>query len=279
MEIDQNRFEGAVPEVGRDLAHRGPAFEHVRGIAVAQGMDAEDLVLFIEPALDLRELQCGPDSGLAHGLGMAAERLPERIALLVPAASDAGKKPLLIAVGLPIKAQTSIELRRDRNLPGLPSLSVDDPDDEAFPVDVFGFDPERFTQPQATLIDDGEIGAVAAVSEGAQEEGNFLAREDMGKRLGAMDLDLFPDVPIAVEVVPIKETDRTQRLIDGRSAETPFLLEMDEEVENLGRPDPRRGDVRVMGIELPDPPEVVQLRLVAEIFEMDSPDEILVPLL
>lgn len=266
-------------EVGSDLTHRGSAFEHVRGIAVAQRMDAEDLVLFIEPALDLRELERGPDPGLAHVLGMAAERFPERTALLVPSASDAGEDPLLVAVSLPIEAQASIEFRSDRNLPGLSSLTVDDADDEALPVDVFGFDPERFAQPQATLIDDSEVGAVAAFSERAQEEGDFVARENMGKRLGSMDLDLFPDIPIAVEVIAIEETDRAKRLINGRSAELPFLLEMDEEVENLCRTDPRRGDVRVMGIELPYPPEVDLLRLLTEIFEMDSPDEILVPLL
>jgi len=48
MEIDHDRFERAVAEVGRDLADRGTAFEHVRGIAVTERMNAEDLVFFVE---------------------------------------------------------------------------------------------------------------------------------------------------------------------------------------------------------------------------------------
>lgn len=57
-------------EVGRDLPDRGPALEHVGGVAVAKGVNAEDLVLFAEAALRFREMESSPNARLTHGLGM-----------------------------------------------------------------------------------------------------------------------------------------------------------------------------------------------------------------
>lgn len=89
MEIDHDRFERAVSEVGRDLPDRGPALEHVGGVtkapraggvldgakrspkgeaaggaaeSMAQGVHPEDLVFFVEPGFDLREMEGRPDS-------------------------------------------------------------------------------------------------------------------------------------------------------------------------------------------------------------------------
>jgi len=99
----------------------------------------------------------------------------------------------------------------------------------------------------------------------------------MGKWFRAVDLDLLPNVPIAVEVVAIEKPDSTKCLVDGASFQFSLLLKVDEEVENLGWSDPGCGVVRIEEIELPDPPEIIRFRLLAEIFEMDSADEILVP--
>lgn len=79
----------------------------------------------------------------------------------------------------------------------------------------------------------------------------------MGKRFAAVNLDLLPDVPIPTEMVPVEKADGTKRLVDGASFESSFLLQMDEKVEDLGRSDPRSGLVRVEGIELPNPPEII----------------------
>jgi len=77
MEINHDRFERAVSEVGGDLPDRGTAFEHVRGIAVTERVNAEDLVFFVETTLGLGEIECRPDSRLAHWFGMGSESLPE----------------------------------------------------------------------------------------------------------------------------------------------------------------------------------------------------------
>jgi hypothetical protein len=198
---------------------------------------------------------------------------------LLPPATNPREKPLGVAVSLPESAESLIELRGNRDLAGLASFTIDNANDEALAVDVLGFDANRFAQTETALIDDGEVGAVSTVPEGSQESRDFLSREDMRKRFAAVNLDLPPDVPIATEMIAVEETDGTKRLVDGGSLEASLLLEMDEEVEDLGRTDPGCGLVRVEMIELTNPPEIILFRLLTEVFEMDSPDEILVPLL
>jgi hypothetical protein len=101
----------------------------------------------------------------------------------------------------------------------------------------------------------------------------------MRKGLAAVNFDLLPNVPIPAEMVAVEEADGTQCLIDSAAIELALLLEVNEKVENLGRSDPGRGLVRVEEIELSNPSEVILFRLLAEVFEMDSANEILVPLL
>jgi hypothetical protein len=40
-------------------------------------VNAEDLVFFVETTLGLGEIECRPDSRLAHWFGMGSESLPE----------------------------------------------------------------------------------------------------------------------------------------------------------------------------------------------------------
>lgn len=174
MEIDHDRFERAVAEVGGDLADRSTAFEHVGGVAVTQRVNAEDLVFFVETAFDLGEIERRPDTRLAHRFGMRSESLFQRVSLLLPSAPHAGEEPLRVAVSAPERAEALVQLRRDRHLASLAALAFGNADDKALTVDVFGFDVNGLAQTEAALIDNGEVGAVAAVSKGAQEQGDFF---------------------------------------------------------------------------------------------------------
>lgn len=210
---------------------------------------------------------------------MRSESLFQRVTLLLPSTTDTGKEPLRVAVSVPEDAEPLIQLRGDGNLAGLASFAIDDANDKALAVNVLGFDANRFAQAEPALINNGEVGAVATVPEGPQEQGNFLTREDMRKWFTAVNFDLLPNVPIPAEMVAVEEADGTKRLVDGAAIELALLLEMYEKIENLGRPDPCGGLVRVEEIELSNPSEVILFRLLAEVFEMDSANEILVPLL
>jgi hypothetical protein len=94
---------------------------------------------------------------------------------------------------------------------------------------------EGLAETQAALIDEGEVGAVAAVAEGAQELGDFLAGEDVGQWLDALDLDFRPDLPGLAEVVAVKRAQGADGLVEGGAGELALGLEVDEEIENLAR--------------------------------------------
>ena len=143
MEIDHDRLEGAVPEVGGDLAHRSATLQHVGGVAVAQGVDTELLMSARQTALRLGDFDGGPDTGLGHGVIGAVKRLAQGDARTLPSASGAGEKPLGIAMGLPESPEPVEQLRSDGHLALLATLAVDHPDDEAFAIDVLGLEVER----------------------------------------------------------------------------------------------------------------------------------------
>ena len=86
----------------------------------------------------------------------------------------------------------------------LAAFSIDDADDKALAVDVLGFDGKGFAHAEPALVDGSEVGAVAAVAEGAQEPGDFGPGEDVGERLGSLDFNLFPDVPVESEMVAVE---------------------------------------------------------------------------
>lgn len=94
-----------------------------------------------------------------------------------------------------------------------------------------------------------------------------------------MDFDVLPDIPVLIEMIAVKETNGTERLVDGTALELPLLLQVNEKVENLRLADACGTVVRVEEVKLTNPSQVILFRLLAEIFEMDSADEILVPLL
>lgn len=132
-------------------------------------------------------------------------------------------------------------------------------------------------QTQAALIDDGAKGAVAAVAEGAQQAGDFVAGEDVGQRFVALDVDLFPDVPVEAEVVAVEGAQSADGLVEGAGPELALVLEVDEEVEHAHRGE--RGEVltgEVAG-ELADPAVVSQAAALGEAFELDEAGEVLIP--
>jgi hypothetical protein len=194
-----------------------------------------------------------------------------------PAASGRGEEPVGIAVPGPEAAQADEELRADRDFAGLAALGVGDAQNEACAVDVFGADVEGFAQAQAALIDEGEVGAVTTVAEGAQELGDFLAGEDMGQRLNALDFDFRPDFPRLAEMVAVKGAQGADGLVEGGTGELAVGLEVDEEVKDLGRSEIRERCAGEMIGKLGGPAEVGLDRAAAQSFELDEAEVVLIP--
>lgn len=82
------------------------------------------------------------------------------------------------------------------------------------------------------MVEEGEEGAVAAIVEGAQEEGNFFAGEDVREGLFASDFDLGPDLPAEAKVVAEEGAQRTDGLVDGVPLELELGLQVEEEIED-----------------------------------------------
>ena len=265
-------------EVGGDLSYGGSAFEHVGGEAVPESVDGQLVVGARQSAFGLGDLQRGPDTGLGHGMGTPMQGLSECGAGVLPAATGSGEQPAGVAVAFPEEAQTPEKIWSDRDFTLRSALALDDPDDETPAVDVPGLDGEGLAHAQSALVDDGEVGAVPAVAEGVEQECDFLPGQDVGKRLGALDADLLPDVPVSPEVFAVEGAQGTDGLIEGARSELALLLEVDQEIKNPGLADPVGGDLRVVRIELPDPVQVDLLRPLPQSFKLDEPDIVKVPL-
>ena len=151
-------------------------------------------------------------------------------------------------------------------------------DDQPLAVDVPGLDVKRFVEAQAALVDDGAVGAVAAVAEGAQQAADLVTGQDMRQRFLELELDLLPDVPIAGEVVAVEGAQGADGLVEGGAGELAVGLEVDEEVEDLARFEIGQRNVWVVVGKLGSPAEVGFDGAAAQAFELDEAEVVLIPL-
>lgn len=135
----------------------------------------------------------------------------------------------------------------------------------------------RLANSQPALVDHGAERAVASVTESAQKLGDFAAGEDLRKRFVAQGVDLFPDVPVEPEVVAVERAQSADGLVEGGGSELALILQVDEEIEHVGRW--QRGEVRLREMigELADPTVVAQAAAIGEAFELDEAGEVLIP--
>ena len=99
----------------------------------------------------------------------------------------------------------------------------------------------------------------------------------MGKRLFALDVDLFPNVPVEAEVVAVKGAQAADGLIESGRGEFAVVLEVDEEIEHAGRGQCGEILVREMILELGDPSMIALAATLGETFELDKTGEVLIP--
>lgn len=179
---------------------------------------------------------------------------------------------------LPKEAESADEGGADWNLPGFAAFGVFDPKDVASAVDVFRANVEGFAHAQAAVVNEGEVGAVAVVAEGAEEFGDFFARKDVRKGLVALDFYFSPDLPGFAEVIAVKGAQGADRLVDGGAGEFTLVLEVKEEVENLAGVE--IGEARLGEVvgELGDPAEIGFDGALAQALELDKAGVILIPL-
>ena len=173
-----------------------------------------------------------------------------------PATTYAGEEPVWVLVRFPECSKAKEEVWADGDFSGFTTFAVDDADDHAFAIDVFGADVDCFAESQSASVNDGEIGAVSAIAKGRDEEADFLASEHVGEWLVAVDFDLTPDCPTLAEVVTVVSAEGVDSLIERASSEFSISLKMSEKGENLFATEVRCVEFGVVSSELFNPPEV-----------------------
>ena len=277
MEIDHRLLQGAVTEVGADLADRCPGIEEVGGVGVSQGVGGDLLVGLQEPALSHGDLHGLLGRGCAHGLLAHAHGLGLGHLGTLPAPGQTRKEPLAIAVGLPEPPQTDKQFGRDGNLTGLPALGIHDPDDEALAIDVLGLEMGRLAQAQTAVIDDGKEGAEASLMEGREQKGDLVTGQHVRERLDAPNLELGPDVPLPAQMVAVEIAKGGEGLVERAAGQLALGLEVKQEVEDLVGFQARGDFPGIMSVDLPGPVEVDTLGALGKPFELDKAVELTIP--
>lgn len=174
-------------------------------------------------------------------------------------------------------AQAGKEFGRDGNFAGLVVFGFGNVNDEALAIDVLGLDGKSLADAQTALIQDGEESPVAPVAESPQQQGDFIAGQDMGKWLFTFDVDLFPDIPIEPEVVAVKGAQAADSLVDGGGREFAVVLDVDEEVEHASRGGCGEIVLAKEFREMADPAVVTVAGFLGVAFQLDETGEVLIP--
>jgi hypothetical protein len=173
--------------------------------------------------------------------------------------------------------QTGEEFGCDGNFAGLVVFGFGNVNDESLAIDVLGFDGKSLADAQAALIQDSEKGTVASIAECPQQQGDFIAGQDMGKWLLTFDVDLFPDIPVETEVVAVKGAQAADSLVDGGGREFAVVLDVDEEVEHASRRNCGEIDLGKVFQELADPAVITVAGFFGDTFKLDEAGEVRIP--
>jgi len=167
VQINHGRLERGVPQVGGNLAHAGSCLQHVSGVAMAQRVDADFIVLAHQAALIFGDFYRHPNAGFGHWVAAIVEGLLHRNARAFPAATRSREKPVGVTVPTPKHTESGEQFRRNGNLARFAAFGVADAQHEAFAIDVFGANVQRLTHAQSALIDEREVSAVSSIAKGS----------------------------------------------------------------------------------------------------------------
>ena len=158
------------------------------------------------------------------------------------------KEPAAIAVGTPVSAQALEHLRSHRHFPVFAAFGVEDANNPARRVDVLRPNRGRFTHAQAAEVAEGNSGCrgmgepmidqakdrlEAIAANRAQEPARLVPGEDQRQRLIAPNLELPPQLPVALQKVAIEHAQRDHRLIECGGPQLLFIAPKDQVIEDL----------------------------------------------
>jgi hypothetical protein len=136
-------------------------------------------------------------------------------------------------VGTPVPAQAFEHLWSDRHFAVFAAFGVEDANNPARRVDVLRPNRGRFTHTQAAVIDQAKDRLKAIAADRAQEPPRLVPGQDQRQRLIAPDLELPPQLPVALQKVAIEHAQCDHRLIECGRPQLLFIAPKDQVIEDL----------------------------------------------
>jgi hypothetical protein len=143
-----------------------------------------------------------------------------------------------------------------------------DVDHHAGAVDVADLEVQSLGESETQGVDGLEVGAVVWRADGGDEAADLIDGEDVGEAFLPGDAEAFEGGPVARAGVRIEEFDTAVGDAEGSGGEVADVLEVEEEVADLGLGEAIGRDA-VVGGELSDGAEVGVLSAVAEAGELE----------
>ena len=124
---------------------------------------------------------------------------------------------------------------------------------------------------------DGEQRPEAPFPDGVQEGRHFLAADDVGQQLLAVELDILPTLPLSAQMVAVERAHGAQRLVDRRVFQLQIRLQMNQKFEDLplAKPLDRIGLIELAQAHCPS--EVRFAGAGLQISKLDKGIKVLVP--
>lgn len=116
-------------------------------------MAAHFVVGLVESTFDARNVDGGPDTGFCHVMFTPVHRIANADTGAFPSATYAGKQPVGVFMKCPKRPEPGEKLGGNGHFTAFAALAIDDADDKALSVDVFGSNPKSFAEPKPTLIE------------------------------------------------------------------------------------------------------------------------------
>src|SRR3954469_13158493 len=133
----------------------------------------------------------------------------------------------------PITAQALDHRRGNRHFAVLPALPIDDPDDGASAIDIRRAKPDRFANAQAAVMDQGENGPEAALANRTEQAPGLFTGQHDRQRVIAPDLELLPELPVALEEVLIKQPQGNHCLVERGGSQLLLVAPEDQVIKDL----------------------------------------------
>ena len=157
----------------------------------------------------------------------------------------------------PVTAQALDHLRGHRHLAVPAPFAIDYTQHPAFAVDVLWTQSHCFTNTQAAVIDEREHRLEPVLAPRSHQLMDFIACEHHRQRLIATDLELLPQLPVALKIVAVEHPQGHDCLVQRRRTQLFLVAQVDQVIEHHAFADLLERTLRVPHSKFANLPEIL----------------------